>query len=380
MVVDPQRARRATYVAFFVQGMCLAALLTRVPALRRRFGLADGQLAIAMVAVVLIAAVGSLAAGRLAARHGSVSVLRGSAPTVCLALAGIGMAGSLAGAFTALVIFGLVLGMVDSTMNLQGTAVQAVYGRRVMSSFHAAFTLSGILCALVSAATAQADVPLGAFFGAVALLGVTASLATGPALTLRSWVTTPAKTTMVSTVARRPLLLLGLAATCLFTADATLTNWSAEYVQQTLKGSDSSAALAYGAYLAGVLFGRSLGDAALARFGVVRVIRAGALVALAGIALVAAAPVPAFGQVGFAMSGVGLAVVTPQIFTAAAMLDPGGRGGAVAQTNAFTYLGLLLSPPLVALLAEAFSPRVGFAAQLVPVLVVAALAQALDPY
>jgi fucose permease len=245
-----------------------------------------------------------------------------------------------------------------------------------MSSFHAMFIAGGILCASAAAAVAA---PLGMFFGGVALLGVTASSAAGFAL--RSWPGVPAVAQADRTVAasRRPLVLLALAATCLFMADATATNWSAEYVHGTLGGSDSAAAIAYGAYLGGVLVGRILGDGALTRFGVVRVLRTGGMLAVAGIALVVVTPVPAAGQLGFVLAGLGLAAMAPQIFTAAAALDPGGSAGVVSRVNVCSYLGFVLSPALIAVLTEVSSLRLAFAAQSLLVLVVVALAPALDP-
>ena len=42
--MDLRRARLAVLIAFVVQGVCFAALVTRIPSLQSKFGLSDGQL------------------------------------------------------------------------------------------------------------------------------------------------------------------------------------------------------------------------------------------------------------------------------------------------------------------------------------------------
>ena len=390
----PVRARRATFVAFFVQGTCFAVLLTRIPALKDRFSLNDGELALVLLVVPVVAGMGSLLAGSLAGRYGSAPVLRIAAVAVCLGLAGIGAAPTLPLLFAVLAGFALALGGVDAAMNMQGVAVQDAYGRSIMVGFHAVFSLAGILGSLAAAAAVKAELPLAAFFGGVAVLGCVASLLAGPRLLRRDRAgsgaglgaeesgragaqgepdsTTPA-------FPWRPILLLGAAVTCLYIGDSATSNWSAVYLEDALHSSESVAALAYGAYATAMLVGRVLGDAAVERYGVVRVVRAGGLIAAAGLLVVVTAPLPVVGIAGFAVLGLGLCIVAPQSFTAAAHLDPSGSGAAVARVNVFNYVGFVLGAPLVGLVAAVSSLRVGFVVPLLLVLVIVITAKAFDP-
>jgi predicted MFS family arabinose efflux permease len=385
--MHPQRARRAGITAFFVQGACFAVLLTRIPALKDRFGLSDGQLALVLLVVPVVAGLGSLLAGSLAGRHGSARVIRVAAPCVCLGLAAIGAAPTLPLLFAVLAAFAVALGAVDATMNMQGVAVQDAYGRSIMSSFHAAFSLAGILGSLLAAGAARLHWPLGGFFSGVAVLGIAASLAAGPSL-IRVDVAAGQPSgghgagAVVIPVALpwRPILLIGVAVTCLYIGDSTVSNWSAVYLTDVLHSSDSVAALAYGGYATAMLLGRLGGDAAVEWYGVVNVIRIGSLVAAAGVAVVIAAPWPAFGLAGFVIMGLGLCVVAPQSFTAAAKVDPTGSGAAVARVNAFNYVGFVLGAPLVGLVGDGVGTlRVGFVVPMLLVLVIGLFAPAFDP-
>src|SRR5690348_8879586 len=81
-----RRARTGVAGAYFVQGMCFAALLTRVPDLQEKFRFTDGQLSLVLLAVPVVAGVGSVLAGILAGRLGSAVVLRAGGIGVCAAI------------------------------------------------------------------------------------------------------------------------------------------------------------------------------------------------------------------------------------------------------------------------------------------------------
>lgn len=150
----PVRTRVATSAAFGVQGLVFAALLTRVPALKDKLAFTDGQLTLLLAVVPVIAGVGSVLAGRLAARYGSAAVLRASLVAACLAATLVALSSTRLAIYLALAGYGLAVGAVDATMNMQGVAVQARYGRSIMNGFHAAYSSAAILGALYTAAVA----------------------------------------------------------------------------------------------------------------------------------------------------------------------------------------------------------------------------------
>lgn len=185
--VDPRfrRARVAAAGAYLVQGLCFATLLTRVPTLQDKFGFSDGELSLILLAVPVVAGVGSVLAGVLAARWGSALVLRIAAPGVCLAIVAAGAASSRPLLFAAVAAFGLVIGAVDATMNMQGVAVQRRYGRSILMSFHGVWSIAGIAGSLATAGAEKINMPLTASMMVVAAVGVAISLSVGPVLLRR---------------------------------------------------------------------------------------------------------------------------------------------------------------------------------------------------
>ncbi|GAA3223852.1 hypothetical protein GCM10020256_32310 [Streptomyces thermocoprophilus] len=131
----------------------------------------------------------------------------------------------------------------------------------------------------------------------------------------------------------RVLLPLCLVMTFAYIGDSTVSNWSAKYLQDVLGSSEQLATVPYNVYMVTTLLGRSIGDFGVRRFGAAAVVRAGAVVAAGGFAVVAGAPGAWPGMLGFTLVGLGLCVLVPQTFAAAGRLFPGGvgRGGRPAE-------------------------------------------------
>ena len=372
---DPSRlrlARVAVSWAFLSQGVCFAALVTRIPVLKDRFDLSDGDLAILLAVVPVIAGLGSLAAGSAAARYGSRRVLRIMGPVVPLALIAVGFAQSLTVLVGALVFVGLGLGGVDATMNMQGVSLQTRLGTSVMASFYAVFSLAGIIGAGVGAAAAGLHVGLGDMFIVVAVILVPGQLWVGRWLLHHDVAQVDVATREVPW---RPVLLLGLAVTAVYILDSSVSNWSAVLMNDGLGTTETVAALAYGIYAATTLLGRAMGDRQLRRRDPVRVVRVSAVAAMVSLVLVGLAPQAWVALVGFGALGLAICLVLPLAFVAADAHDPSDTGVAVARVNVFNYVGFVLGAPLVGLLAESTSLRVAFLA-LIPI---AAVLLALAP-
>jgi MFS family permease len=95
------------------------------------------------------------AAGRLIDRHGSTTVM--VLPSLALggALLLAGHAPTWTTLAAALLTFGILHGTLNVAMNAAAVSCQAAYGRPIMTSFHALFSIGGVAGALLSAACAH---------------------------------------------------------------------------------------------------------------------------------------------------------------------------------------------------------------------------------
>ena len=378
------RARLAGSWAYASQGLCFAALVTRVPTIQERFDLTEGSLALLLGLVPIIAGIGSIAAGSLIARFGSAPVLRALGPLTPVALVLVGFSPSMPTLVASLALIGFALGAVDATMNAQAVAVEVKYARSLVGSFFAVFSLASIVGAGLAAIAAGTSIPLGWFFVVIAAIVIPVQLVVGRWL-LRGRVELSGQVDDVSPehpsavkphVPWRPIVIIGIALAAVYIADSAASNWSAVYLTKGLGSSESVAALAYAVYALTMLIARTFVDRGVMARGPVLLVRVGASIGVVAALLIALAPSEAWGLVAFGILGIGLAPVIPLAFTAAAQHDEMGTGVAVARVNVFNYVGFVLGAPLIGVVADLSSLRWAFALLAPVLLVVVALAPA----
>ncbi|WP_328502077.1 MFS transporter [Streptomyces sp. NBC_00457] len=364
-----RRGRASLAFGFFVQGVAFALLVTRIPAIQDRYGVSDALLPAFLAAVPILAGVGSVTTERLVKRIRPSVVLRWSQPVVLLALLGVGAGERTVELGIALAAFGLAVGALDASMNMLGVSLQRSYGRSIMLSFHAAFSLGGILGASLAWVGAHWDLALFVSYLPVVVVLLPAALVGS-----RWYVDGVAERKGADVegggggaVSFKVLLPLCLVMTFAYIGDSTVSNWSAKYLEDVLGSSEELATVPYNVYMVTTLVGRALGDFGVRRFGAVAVVRGGAVVAAVGFAVVAVAPGAWVGMLGFTLLGLGLCVLVPQTFAAAGRLFPGASDAAVARLNVFNYVGFLIGSPLVGALGDAWSYR---GAMLVPMVLV----------
>ncbi|MER7712436.1 MFS transporter [Streptomyces werraensis] len=368
-----RRGRASLAFSFLTQGVAFALLVTRIPAIQNRYGVSDAMLPVFLAAVPILAGIGSVSTERLVRRVPPSRVLRWSQPVVLLALLGVGAGRQMAVLALALAAFGLAVGALDASMNMLGVSLQRAYGRSIMLSFHAAYSLGGIVGASLAWVGAHYGPPLWVSYLPVVLVLLPAALVGS-----RWYVDGEAQAPVEKGGEAGAgggltwLLPLCLVMTVAYIGDSTVSNWSAKYLQDVLGGSEQMATVPYNVYMVTTLLGRTVGDIGVRRFGAVAMVRAGALVAAAGFAVVAGAPGAWVGMLGFTLVGLGLCVLVPQTFAAAGRRAygtgrPGASDAAVARLNVFNYVGFLVGSPLVGALGDVWSYR---GAMLVPMVLV----------
>ncbi|WP_432987807.1 MFS transporter [Dactylosporangium sp. CA-233914] len=360
-----RRARLAVAGAYFAQGFCFAGLLTQVASLQKKFGFDDTQLSLVLLAVPVVAGVGSVVAGLLSARLGSSLVLRAGGPGVAVAIALTGFAGQRWQLYVALALVGLMLGLVDATMNMQGVGVERRYARPVLNSFHAVWSAGAILGALATSGTAHLGWSTAESLATVAAAGVVLALLAGPGQLRRAeeaqQVPAATQAAAEAAVPWRPIVLVGIAMMLMFIADSAVSNWSSVFIEKALHASTSVAALGLAAYQTTMLLGRTAGDRLVSRFSPTAAVSVGGVVGGLGLILVAVSGTAALSIAGFAIVGLGLSLVVPQSFSAAGRLDPAGTGIAIARVNLFNYVGFVVGAGLIGAVAQSLSLRWAFA-------------------
>jgi MFS family permease len=382
MEPEARRTRIAVAAAFAAQGLGFSVLLTHLPAFKDRYGVGDGTVTAIVFAVAVLAGLGTAVADRLAAARGSGLALRASLLTIAVAVAIVAVSPNLVPFCLGFAVYGVGVGGVDASMNMQAVALQHRYGRSILTSFHGAWSAGGIVGSLYTAGTEGLGLPLAPVLlvAAAAILAVAWSVGgrLAPVTSERSAATADAARAAGPTP-WRPILLLGLAVVCFYVADSGTSSWSSDYLHEVLRASKGIAPLAFAGYTGASLVSRLLGDHAVRRWGGATVVRTGALVGAAGLLLVVLAQQVWVAIAGFTVLGLGVGIIAPLSFAAAGELSPGDADTVVAQVNVFNYVGFVVGGVVVGLFGSAGVLRGGFVVPLVGTVVIVVLAPVFHP-
>ena len=374
-------SRTAIFGYFFVLGAATATWAARLPAIKQSLHLSDGRLGLALFAVPAGSVLTLALSGRIADRFGAVRVLRIAGVLVPAALIPIGLAGGLVALMVTLAVYGALAGLLDVSMNACGARLELGYDRPIMSSLHAGYSIAGLAGAGIGGISAWLGFgPLPTFVvAAVALAGL--GLLAAPRVAIPAAV--PARGDDPPKPPQNPsavIWVLGLLALCGQVGEGSAGDWSAVYLHANLHTSASVAAVALGAFSVTMAAGRVAGDRLAARFGPVRLVRASGLVAGLGLAAGLLIGTPAAAVAGFALLGLGLAGIFPQIVTAAARLAPEQAGRNIGRIAAVAYSGLLSGPVAIGAIASGVGLRAALGAPAALAVLVAAAAGVMRPH
>ena len=351
MTGTPRQARSAVAAIFFLNGLIFGSWAARIPAVRDRVGLSDGELGI----VLACAAIGSILcmpiAGGRAARIGSRRATRVSFALICVAAGVIALAPSLLVLCGLGFFLGAAMGSLDVTMNAHGVLVERRYGRSILASFHAAFSIGGLAGGVLGALSAAIDLDVRVQLALIAI----ASAVIGLTWSRRFLAADEDAMDRADPVFVRPprrLLALGaLAFACLLIEGAS-ADWSAVYLRDDLGTTAAVAAIGFTAFSVTMTLGRVFGDRLVDRFGPEAVVRAGGGIAAIGFGLALLVSAPLAAIAGFACLGAGMSGVVPIVFRAAGHVPGMPPGVGLAAVSTTGYLGFLVGPPTIGGLAE----------------------------
>ncbi|MFE5096994.1 MFS transporter [Streptomyces sp. NPDC056638] len=351
------RLRTALTVFFALDGFLFAGWVVRIPAIKHQTGASASTLGLALLGVSAGAVVTMTLTGRLCRRFGShpVTVVCGVLLSLSIALPAQTRSALALG--LVLLVFGAAYGGMNVAMNSAAVDLVAALRRPVMPSFHAAFSLGGMVGAGLGGLVAGGLSPAMHLF-VLTGIGLLVTAAVGPVL-LRQPAPKPASTADDAEKPRRPagrarrmVLLFGVIALCTAYGEGALADWGALHLEQDLHAHPGIAAAGYSLFALAMTAGRLSGTALLERLGQTRTLVAGGATATAGMLLGSLAPTTWLALLGFAVTGLGLANIFPvAVGRAGELAGPGG----VAAASTLGYGGMLLGPPAIGFLADWFS-------------------------
>ncbi|QGV81930.1 MFS transporter [Streptomyces ficellus] len=350
--------RTALTLFFALDGFLFAGWVVRIPAIKQQTGASAGDLGLALLGVSAGAVVTMTLTGRLCRRFGSHPVTVVSAVLLSLSIALPALTHSALALGLVLLVFGTAYGGINVAMNSAAVDLVAAMRRPVMPSFHAAFSLGGMLGAGLGGLVAAGLSPVAHLLG-LTVAGLLLTAAAGPVLLRHPSPAAPEAVpaderprARLDGRSRRLVTVFGVIALCTAYGEGALADWGALHLEQDLHAHPGVAAAGYSLFALAMTAGRLSGTALLERLGQTRTLVAGGATAAVGMLLGALAPTVWLVLLGFAVTGLGLANIFPvAVARAGAVAGPGGVAGA----STLGYGGMLLGPPAIGFLADWFS-------------------------
>ncbi|MER7756738.1 MFS transporter [Kitasatospora sp. NPDC097643] len=379
-------AARLALTAFFaVDGFLFATWVVRIPDVRSQVSASHSTLGLALLCLSIGAVLTMPLVGRLCLRYGSRPVTVGSLALLSLAVPLPAHTHSVTALGGVLLLFGAGYGGANVAMNSAAVDLVAQLRRPVMPSFHAGYSLGGLLGAgagglLATTLSTASALALGGLLGlavtawaGVVLLRSPAAPLVAPGRNGADSTDTPDAGPSPARQARQARLLvvlLGLTAFCTAYGEGAVADWTTLHLTDDVHASAGTAAAGYAAYAFAMTSGRIGGTWLSIRLGQTRLMLAGGLLAAAGMLLAALAPLVPLAIAGFVLVGLGLANLFPL-----AIARAGAAGGpqGVALASTLGYGGMLIGPVVIGFLADA----AGLPSALTTVAVASTLAAAL---
>ncbi|MFC0253505.1 MFS transporter [Massilia consociata] len=328
-------------VLFALFGLVMGSWAGRIPALAERVQVSHSALSMVLLCGGLGAVLSFPVSSFLMGRFGARKSLLISGMALLAVLVAIGMAPTVPRLMLAVLMLGLTASTYDVAINSAATKREKDTGKAELSKLH------GISCA-----GGLAGATLGSLMASMKIAPATHFIMLAGPLALLLWAAFSMMDADDSTeqvekksfsLPRGPLALLGalgfLGAMC----EGSIADWSGVFLKEHFGASDALAPLALSSFSVMMLLARLVGDKLKVRFGAQRLVTMGSTVGAAGLFFAVMAPNAYAALAGFAIAGLGLALLFPFVFSAAGSQGP----MALAAVASMAYSGTLMGPPVI---------------------------------
>lgn len=352
------RIRIAVSLFYFCQGLAFASWASRIPIIKERLNLTEGQLG----TILLMLPVGQLVtmalSGKLVTTYGSARVLRIVAIIYALILCLIGFAQNAWELGAILFFFGVIGNMCNIAVNTQGVAAEKIFKKSIMSSFHGAWSIAGFTGALIGLLTMNIAVDTIPHFIIIFVLIVINT--TINYRYLIPGVATEAKKTSFFSKPESSLVQLGIIGFFSMATEGAMFDWSGVYFKEIVHAPEQFIIVGYASFMVMMALGRFIGDAVISRLGRKRTLQISGILMFVGMMTSVIFPLFYISTLAFMMVGIGVACNVPTVYSVAGQNKKVTPGVALAMVSSISFLGFLMGPPLIGYIAELTSLRYSY--------------------
>ena len=352
------RNRIAVNIIFFLNGFVYGNWSSRIPRIQELYQVSDQVIGFVLLALALGGVAAMPFTGWIILKNGSRKITLVAIVLYCAFVPFIPFMPGWGALVFLYLIMGIVTGMLDVAVNSQGVMVEQLYGRPIMTSFHAFFSIGMALGAWC-----------GAFFSGTSLeLYHHFFIAGGLSLLATVWVRynlvydNKGNLKPEGPLFRLPdraLLSIGIITFCCMLGEGAMANWSVKYMESVVLSSQTLAPIALSAFATAMTLGRIFGDRVRTIAGDANLIVGGGIVSTAGLILSILVPNSYTVIAGCFLVGLGLSTIVPVSYSIAGSRKDIPSGVGIAMVTTVGYSGFLLGPPVIGFIAELKDLRFG---------------------
>lgn len=356
------KTRIAITTVFIINGSIIGALYARIPDFKIQLQITNSALGFALLCIAVGVLIGIVYSGRQCAKRGSAPVVIASTYASAFSVLLVGFSDSFIVLCLTFVFFGACLAIQDVAMNSHAIVLEHEAKRRYMSNFHAMFSIGTLTGGIVGGFLSQAELSI-----------LTQSLFLTVVIVIANFCVRnyflPAESdqhplTVKKKICRPKIfLLVGLLGMCAAISEGSAGDWGAVLARDTFGATPFISTLPYICFSAAMVVGRLMGDRLAVRFGPMKLIIGGGLIA--GIGLASGLIIGGIGGVifGWLSIGIGFSTVIPMLFSQAGEIAKSrpdldfAPSEAVATVSGIAYFGFLVGPPALGFLGDLIGLR-----------------------
>ena len=343
---------------FFFFGFIFASWASRIPAIQQQLHLSEAALG----AVLLSMPVGSFLAlpfsGYLSSKFGSRIVAIISSLIYSTLLIAIGFSQNIFQLTVCLFLFGAASNIVNIAINTQALALETLYKRTIISSFHGMWSVAGLVAASLGTYFIGRSFLVPYHFLLIAIVSIIAFIVTIPYLIRENKKTHQKRPFFMKP--DKALLGLGIIGFCAMICQGAMFDWSGVYFKKVVGAPKAYIGFGYTAFMISMTFIRFITDWVNHHIGFKRIMILCGISATFGLLITVMFPTVWPSTIGMFLVGIGVSPAIPLVFSAAGKFKILPPPVAIAAVSSILMIGLLIGPPFIGLVAGLTSLKISF--------------------
>lgn len=366
-----QRIRYAVMALFIAQGLCFASWASRLPDIKKDFNV-ESYLHYGLL--MFLIPIGKFVAiplvGFLLPRIGSKKTVFISIVCYTLSLFIVSLMSGITGLGITMFLFGVFWNMTDISLNTQAIEVERIYGRPIIATFHASWSLAACIGALIGYGMINLNIGIFYHFLGMAVVAMIMILVNYKYLQEQSSAPATEMAEEKSEVLPKKkgwhmpetlLIQLGLIWLLALIVENTMFEWSDVYFQSVIKAPESLQ-VGFLVFMIMMFSGRMLTNYAYRIWQKKTVLQiAGALILIGFITsslfinysdtLIIKVII---NSIGFMLIGLGISCVVPTLYSIVGDKAKTPVGIALTIMSSISFIGPLVAPLLVGAISEQY--------------------------